>query len=93
MDDQLWGLEYEIKDFSPFIPDGELPSKVDWNKLDYDDATAYYSEKFSKFPPEIVEILNNCHNKDLKKAKKEALKREGKKVLKIQRGIYTIDFN
>lgn len=93
LDESLWGDEVEIKDFYPYVADGEMSDNIDWNKLDFDDAIEYYSKKFNKFPPEIIEILNDCHNKELKQIKKNEAKKEGKDLVKISKGLFTVHFD
>ena len=93
LDDSLWGNEIEIKNFYSYVADGEMSDNIDWNKLDFDDATEYYSQKFQKFPSEIIEILNSCHNKELKQLKKQEAKKEGKDILKITKGLFTVHFD
>lgn len=92
-DESLWSDEVEIKDFYPYIADGEWSDNIDWNKLDFDDATEYYSKKFDKFPVEIIEILNDCHFKEIKTKKEEVAKKEGKDVVKISKGLFTVHFD
>ena len=93
LDESLWGEEVEIKDFYPYIADGEISDNIDWNKLDFDDATEYYSKKFNKFPPEIIEILNDCHFKEIKKKKEEQAKKDNKNIVKISKGLFTVHFD
>lgn len=93
LDDSLWGPAMEITDFYPYIADGQIPDNIDWDKLDFDDASEYYSKKFNKFPDEIIEILNNCHNKELKKLKAKEAKKKNKEILKLSRGVFTINFD
>lgn len=93
LDDSLWGDEVEIKNFYSYIADGQKSDNIDWNKLDFDDATEYYSKKFSKFPDQIIEILNSCHNKELKKMKKQEAKKQNKDILKITNEMFTVNFD
>jgi hypothetical protein len=99
LDNSLWSMDKEISDFYPFIADGQKPSNIDWSKLDYDDATEYYSKKFNKFPDEIIEILNKCHieqNKNrYQKNNKKSNKKSNKKkdIVKITEGMFTVNFD
>ena len=93
LDESLWGQEIEIKNFYPYIADGEMCDNIDWSKLEFDDATEYYSKKFNKFPSEIIEILNSCHNSELKKAKLQDAVDEGRNIVKLQKGLFTINFD
>lgn len=93
LNESLWGEEVEIKDFYPYVADGEVSDNIDWNKLDFDDATEYYSNKFNKFPAEIIEILNECHDKELKKLKQKQAKKKNKDIVKISKGLFTVHFD